>query len=297
MELFKLLFFFFTFPLSNAFLSNNVARGRTSDNCHNATPQQQLGGFERLHLLDCSRRQVRLLNFLGNCPTPLNFLKAWEMQKDFLNGHLDRIKLNERSQFLNDGREEGVDTVMVLEHEPVYTLGTASDLRFIKISNTESDIPVVRMDRGGEVTYHGPGQLTVYLILDLRCYKQDIHWYIRALEESVIVALRSYGLTAKRKEGITGVWIDDFKVAAVGIKCRKWVTMHGIAINVQENSLEHFAGIIPCGLEGHKVGCLNQFINGKLSLSQFSETIQESLEEVFGIRLIDQGLGRKLDTE
>ena len=285
---------------------------------------QQLGEFEVLSVVEGGQenRKVALLDFLppngeGQLPVQrrhlIPFESAWELQKQILEAHVDRLQLLAAEkeitfgtdQFIGDNHEGsnidalslspslcGKDTIIFLQHQPVYTLGTASDEKFITAATTSNDnqstVPVVRMDRGGEVTYHGPGQLTVYPILDLRGYKQDIHWYIRALEEAVILALSHHGLQAERQEGITGVWVQNRKVAAVGIKCRKWITMHGLAVNVEEESLPNFDGIVACGLENRKVGCVNQFLTNKITISEFSETLKWALEQVFQIELLYQ---------
>ncbi len=247
---------------------------------------QQLGEFEPLQMIDVSQRKVHLLDLLND--RPVMFEEAWDLQKSFHGAQVKRlVTLPGESQFLSERIDDptlGKDTIVLLQHQPVYTLGTGSDESFI--TSKSSIIPVVRIDRGGEVTYHGPGQLTVYPVLDLRGYKQDIHWYIRALEEVVIRALFRYGLKATRMDGLTGVWIDDFKVAAVGVKCSKWVTMHGLAINIEESLLQPFEGIVPCGLEGRKVGYINQFLSTNIQVADFTQTIQDALEEVFEIHLL-----------
>ena len=145
------------------------------------------------------------------------------------------------------------------------------------------------MDRGGEVTYHGPGQLTVYPILDLRHYKQDIHWYVRALEEVVILALQECGLNAVREPDVTGVWVDQHKVAAVGVKCKRWITQHGFAVNVTPESLGNFDGIVPCGLEGRRVGCVNDFLpeGQAVTVQQMAVYVRSAFEEVFRVELVE----------
>ena len=198
-------------------------------------------------------------------------------------------------------RVMGRDTIVMLQHHPVYTLGTGSDESFVLSSSKPPNddeipspsVPVIRMARGGEVTYHGPGQLTVYPILDLWNYQQDIHWYMRALEEATIRALIKCGIdldSIERQDDVTGVWVENHKVAAVGIKCRKWITMHGVAINVEDCALSNFEGIVPCGLEGRKVGCFNQFLRSynqrELTVHEFALIMAESLEEVFRINLV-----------
>jgi lipoyl(octanoyl) transferase len=244
---------------------------------------QQLGEFQSLNFTDTTTRKVILLNFVSR--DPVAFHEAWDMQKSMLSAQLERISSQATDQFADKrAQTEGTDTVILLQHHPVYTLGTSSDENFI--TSSDNHVPVVRMDRGGEVTYHGPGQLTVYPILDLRGYKQDIHWYIRALEEATIRALARFGIWAVRQDGITGVWVDDVKVAAVGIKCRKWVTMHGFAINVDENSLGNFGGIVACGLENRSVGCVNQFLKEEVTVEEVADAVVLALEEVLQIEFL-----------
>lgn len=250
---------------------------------------QQLGEFESLDASHCqtSARKVQLLDLLQD--DLIDFEDGWILQKYLLENHFNRLScLPHRSQFNSEVDHFqmacGLDSILVLQHHPVYTLGTGSDDKFILCN--DGVVPVVRMDRGGEVTYHGPGQLTVYPILDLRGYKQDIHWYIRALEEVVIRALSTLGLNAKRQDGVTGVWINDVKVAAIGIKCRRWVTMHGLAVNIEQCSLLPFEGIVACGLEGRKVGYINQFLSSNITVSDFSCFLERAFEEVFQVEIL-----------
>ncbi|KAG7344707.1 lipoate-protein ligase B [Nitzschia inconspicua] len=314
----------------------------------NMVSKQQLGFFEPLDtstILQPSDRKVVLLDFTkpssssssstslssSNDDMFVDFQEAWDLQKDLVERHVRRLESGNFDSFLNvvdndpddtyddnDDRRPhqrhsndvtfGCDTILLLQHHPVYTLGTASDEKYVLShsnnnndnnnrrpndggTTTTIDVPVVRMDRGGEVTYHGPGQLTVYPILDLRNYRQDIHWYMRALEEAIVVALNEHcDLTypAQRQEDVTGVWIDDHKVAAVGIKCKKWVTLHGLAVNVEETCLSPFDGIVPCGLEGRKVGCINQFTKKTpLTVPQFARIMKRALQQVFRIELVE----------
>lgn len=270
---------------------------------------QQLGTFETLEtsiVEPTAQRRVVLHDWTTTAGrddvTTVLFETAWDVQKKLLQGHTERLLQQQlkgdgilASSFLGAGDNEdanrmtttsriGVDTVIFLEHRPIYTLGTGSDEAFVKNSNV---IPVIRMDRGGEVTYHGPGQLTVYPVLDLRHYKQDIHWYVRALEEVVIVALAECGVEAAREPNVTGVWVDNHKVAAVGVKCKKWITQHGLAINVTPDSLANFDGIVPCGLQGRQVGCVNQFLpaDQNVTVQQMSSYVKSALEDVFRIQL------------
>lgn len=238
----------------------------------------------------------------GSDENPMPFRAIWDLQKVSLNGHLERLGGESApSQFLpeDDGRcstmdygdegGRGCDTVMMLQHEPVYTLGTASDPSFIKTSDGGApDVDVVRIERGGEVTYHGPGQLVVYPILDLRGYKQDVHWYVRALEEAILKALQSAGVEqATREADVTGVFVSSKKIASIGIKIRRWVTMHGLAVNVDRRSLHNFDGIVPCGLIGREVTCINDHLEEPMTVEEFANVhMKEALEDVFRVRLV-----------
>jgi len=136
------------------------------------------------------------------------------------------------------------DVLLLLEHPPVYTLGSGSDIKFIKFNLDKTDKEVYRIERGGEVTHHCPGQLVGYPILNLRYYRQDLHWYLRQLEEVILQTIAIYGLSGERIAGLTGVWVEGYKIAAIGIKVSHWITYHGFAINVCPD-LSGFAEIIP----------------------------------------------------
>eukprot|EP00590_Aulacoseira_subarctica_P008698 CAMPEP_0172426680 /NCGR_PEP_ID=MMETSP1064-20121228/38638_1 /TAXON_ID=202472 /ORGANISM="Aulacoseira subarctica , Strain CCAP 1002/5" /LENGTH=242 /DNA_ID=CAMNT_0013170423 /DNA_START=270 /DNA_END=1001 /DNA_ORIENTATION=- len=236
-------------------------------------------------------------------------MDAWGLQKSLVENQMNRLQQqqddDDRSSefqspssrwFSSNGTgdnivERGKDSILILQHEPVYTLGTGSEERYIlgdyKENNSLSNIQVVRVERGGEVTYHGPGQLVVYPILDLRGYKQDIHWYMRALEEAILMALQSVGVKgAAREEGVTGVWCRQKKIAALGVKARRWITMHGLAVNVDRRSLENFNRIVPCGLD-REVGCVNDFLEHPITVEEFSIHMIRSLEYVFHATLVE----------
>ncbi len=143
----------------------------------------------------------------------------------------------------------GGDALLLLEHPPVYTLGRGGDPRFLGLAAAGS-IPIVRTGRGGQVTYHGPGQLVGYPILDLRHHRQDVHWYVRELEQVLIDALAEFGIAAGRVDGLTGVWVAGCrKIASIGVGIRRWVTWHGFALNVG-GDLGAFLAITPCGIDG-----------------------------------------------
>ncbi len=138
------------------------------------------------------------------------------------------------------------DTVLLLEHDHVYTLGKNADENHL-LPSYPRDAEVIRIDRGGDITYHGPGQLVGYPIIDLHRYRQSVSWYMRSLEEVIIQTLGAFNLQCRRKEGLPGVWTEDEKICAMGVRLSRWITMHGFALNVAPD-MSYFTGMIPCGI-------------------------------------------------
>lgn len=174
------------------------------------------------------------------------------------------------------------DVLLLLEHPPVYTLGQGATLRFLKFDPDTSDVEVCRVERGGEVTYHCPGQIVGYPVLNLRYYQQDLHWYLRQLEEVLIRVLAAYGLQGERVPGLTGVWVEGHKVGAIGIKVSRWITMHGFALNVCPD-LQGFSRIVPCGIADKPVGSLAQSLPA-VDLDQVHQQVAASFAEVFNVQ-------------
>ena len=195
------------------------------------------------------------------------FTSAWDYQKSLWQARIDNPDLE--------------DILILLEHPPVYTLGKGADPNFIKFNPEQTAWELHRIERGGEVTYHCPGQLVGYPILNLRYYQTDLHWYLRQLEEVIIRVLAKYGLQGDRLNGLTGVWLEGKKVAAIGIKVRRWITMHGFALNVCPD-LTGFKYIVPCGIEDKPVGSLAQFIPD-LTIEQVRKDIVIAFAEVFQV--------------
>ncbi len=140
------------------------------------------------------------------------------------------------------------DEILLLEHDPVYTIGRTPDQTSLR-DVAALPHPLVKINRGGQATFHGPGQLVGYPVIDLRARGQDLHKYLRALEESLILTLRDYGISAQRREGLTGVWVGPRKIASIGVGVRRWIAMHGFALNVS-GDLTPFQSITPCGIAG-----------------------------------------------
>ena len=178
------------------------------------------------------------------------------------------------------------DVLILLEHPPIYTLGQGSQLEFLKFDLNSAPYPVQRIERGGEVTHHCPGQLVGYPILNLRHHKPDLHWYLRQLEEVLIQALAQYDLPGERIPGLTGVWVDGYKVAAIGVKVSRWITMHGFALNICPD-LTGFQHIVPCGIGDRPVGSLEQFIPG-IDLEDVRQRVAASFAKVFQVEVVAQ---------
>ena len=176
------------------------------------------------------------------------------------------------------------DVLILLEHPPVYTWGQGSNPEFLKDLD-QSKFDVHRVERGGEVTYHCPGQVVGYPILNLQYYRKDLHWYLRQLEEVIIRVLAVYGLTGDRLPGFTGVWLEGRKVAAIGIKVSRWITMHGFAFNVCPD-MSGFKEIIPCGIADKPVASLAEWIPG-ITCDEVRVNISQYFAEVFGVELIE----------
>ncbi len=175
--------------------------------------------------------------------TPYKLAREWQLQ---------RVQVQQHQPLKPDG-------LLLLTHPPVYTLGQAGDPQHLRFDPGQQPYEVHRVERGGEVTYHGPGQWVGYPILNLRRHQQDLHWYLRQLEQVLIAVLADLDLEGERISGLTGVWVQGAKVAAMGIKVSRWISLHGFALNVCPD-LQAFERIVPCGIADRPVGSLQQFL-------------------------------------
>lgn len=206
----------------------------------------------------------------------IDYEKAWDLQRKTFD-----LRRNKDIQ----------DTLYLLEHPHTYTLGKVADRKNLISSEKyllEKGISVYDIDRGGDITYHGPGQIVGYPILDLAEWKQDTHLYLRGIEEVIIRTCRDYGLETKRIEKLTGVWIEDRKIAAIGIKVSRWITMHGFAFNVNTD-LSLFNGIIPCGITDKSVTSLSKELGRPLDMHEVKEKIVNNFKVVFDYEVIRTG--------
>ena len=182
-------------------------------------------------------------------------------------------------------RQKVPDTLILLEHEPVLTIGRGGKLHNVLISEEKrlkEDISLYEIDRGGDVTYHGPGQLVGYPILDLNGHGRDIHRFIRLLEEVIIRTLVEYAVEAYRVGGLTGVWVGQKKVASIGVGVRRWVSFHGFSLNVAPD-MRYFAFINPCGLESGEMTSMEELLGHKLRVGDVEEKVVRNFSEVFQV--------------
>lgn len=182
-------------------------------------------------------------------------------------------------------RGEISDQLLLLEHPPVITLGvkTRNDRSHVVATDetlSAEGVEVFETGRGGDVTYHGPGQLVGYPILDLKPDRCDVHRYVRDLEEVVIQSASSFGVTARRIEGLTGAWVGEEKLAAIGVRIARWITSHGFAFNVN-TTLQHFDLIVPCGISDRGVTSLQKLLGRKVSMDEVEAAIENSFRSVF----------------
>ena len=171
------------------------------------------------------------------------------------------------------------DTLILVEHEPVYTLGKNANRHHL-LQGRDKSVEVHNIERGGDVTFHGPGQLVGYPILDLRNYKKSVSWYMRTLEELTIRVLKEFDIKGSRIKGLTGVWVENKKIAAQGVRISRWVTMHGFSINVCPQ-LSYYDGIIPCGIFDYDVTSMEECLNKKLSIKKIKNSVSEIFLELF----------------
>lgn len=177
---------------------------------------------------------------------------------------------------------EREDEMVFVEHAPVYTMGRMRDQSSLR-NPQNLPHPVVEINRGGQATYHGPGQLVGYPIMNLNKRGRDIHHYINNLEEALILACAEYGVMTRRRPELTGVWVEDRKLASIGVGLKKWVTMHGFALNIEASSLQGFQAITPCGITGVQMTCLAyEMTSQSPSLQSFAQALESAFATVFG---------------
>jgi len=192
---------------------------------------------------------------------------AWDLQKQLqsqrISGQID-------------------DHLLLVEHFPVYTLGKNSPREHLLVQGLKN-ISIIQTDRGGNITFHGPGQLVGYPILDLNQYKKSVSWYMRELEQLIIDVLKEYDINAGRKKGLTGTWVKDKKIAALGVRISKWVTMHGFSININPD-LKYYQGIIPCGISEYGVTSMANLLGNNVpNMTEIKKTLIKHFISKFSV--------------
>lgn len=222
-----------------------------------------------------------------------DYKETWDYQTDLLQAIVDQ-KMNNRR---NNESKETQNHFLFVEHPHVYTLGKSGDMSNLLLNEKqlkEKGATFYKINRGGDITYHGPGQIVGYPILDLENFFTDIHKYLRLLEEVIIRTLADYGLKAERSEGETGVWLGvgtpfARKICAMGIRTSRWVTMHGFALNVNAN-LGYFDNIIPCGIRGKAVASMEVELGRKISTQEVQEKILTHFKTLFEVEQMIESL-------
>lgn len=221
-----------------------------------------------------------------------DYKETWVYQEKLFQGILDQKVKNRRENLSIPTR----NYLLLVEHPHVYTLGKSGDIRHLLINEAqlrERNAVFYKINRGGDITYHGPGQLVGYPVLDLENFFSDIHKYLRLLEEVMILTLEEYGIQAGRSDGETGVWIDPGtpfarKICAMGVRASRWVTMHGFAFNVNSD-LGYFDHIVPCGIKGKAVTSMNVELGvPEVPVEQVQEKIKKHFSILFGADLVGQ---------
>ena len=221
----------------------------------------------------------------------IDYAKAWDYQTTLFNSVLEIKKQNRE---LTDQKQPTRNYLLFCEHPPVFTLGNSGEEKNLLIEKdalSKEGATFVKSNRGGDITFHGPGQLVVYPIIDLENFFTDIHKYMRSLEEAVILTLRQLSLAGGRLHGLTGVWIDPQKpktarkICAMGVKTSRWVTMHGLALNVNTD-LHFFDHIVPCGISDKAVTSIEKEIGRKQDMEHVKDLLKNNLMQVFEMESI-----------
>ena len=221
------------------------------------------------------------------------YKEIWDLQEDMLQQKV-KIKGAIARQEENAFGNVPLHHLFFVEHNPVYTLGKSGAISNVLISAEEREekgIEFFKINRGGDITFHGPGQLVGYPIIDLEKFKTDLGWYLRSLEEVIIRTMADYNLKGERSAGETGVWMDatipgsERKICAMGIRSSRWITMHGWAFNVNTD-LNYFNNIIPCGIQNKQVTSLQKELGKQLDMEEVKEKVLQNFKNVFNVELI-----------
>lgn len=222
----------------------------------------------------------------------MDYKVCWDYQEVLFNETIAQKITNRNLE--SEQQIETKNHLLFVEHPHVYTLGKSGDASHLLISDNqlqEKQATYYKINRGGDITYHGPGQLVGYPILDLDHFFTDIHKYLRLLEETIILTLDEYGIKAGRSKGETGVWLDEDnifkarKICAMGVRCSRWVTMHGWGFNVNSD-LNYFSNIVPCGIQDKAVTSLNKELGQDVDMNEIKEKLKKHFSTLFECKLI-----------
>jgi lipoyl(octanoyl) transferase len=220
----------------------------------------------------------------------IDYKEAWELQES-----LFQASIQEKIQIRNGVNDiQTKNYLLFCEHPHVYTLGKSGSEANLLLNESElqeKDATYYKINRGGDITYHGPGQLVVYPIFDLDYFFTDIHKYMRYLEEAVIQTLEHFGIKGGRVEGLTGVWIEGDtlrarKISAMGVKSSRWVTMHGIGFNINSD-LSYFSNIIPCGIDDKAVTSMQKELGQTVSMDEVAKILKQNLALLFNYSYVE----------
>lgn len=222
----------------------------------------------------------------------VDYQEAWDRQESIFSGIVASKTANRDNQTVTPTE----NYLIFVEHPHVYTLGKSGKPENLLLDEKgleEKSASYYKINRGGDITYHGPGQVVGYPILDLDNFFTDIHLYLRTLEEAIIQTLAEYGITAGRYPGFTGVWLDPDnekarKICAMGVRCSRWVTMHGFAFNVNAN-LDYFDNIVPCGIDDKDVTSMERELGHPVDAGQVKELLKEKIAALFNMEILKQG--------
>lgn len=226
----------------------------------------------------------------------MEYKQAWDYQESLLKENV----IKKSRAFADPADQAGVEEetrnyLLFVEHPPVYTLGKSGNIEHVLINEEqrkEKGIDFFHTNRGGDITFHGRGQVVGYPILDLEKFYTDIGRYLRELEEVIILTLAEYGITAGRSKGETGVWIDaelkgrERKICAMGVRCSRWITMHGFALNVNTD-LDYFNHIIPCGIQNKKVTSIREELGHDADMEEIKKKLKNNFSRVFNVELVN----------
>lgn len=223
----------------------------------------------------------------------IDYKQAWDLQESLLQ-EIVQLKMAGRNTVAGD-KTSTPHYLLLCEHPHVYTLGKSGKESHLLINEKQLDenhAVFYKINRGGDITYHGPGQVVGYPILNLDLFFNDIHLYLRNLEELIIKTIASYGLKGERVDKLTGVWLDAGtssarKICAFGVRCSRWVTMHGWALNVNAN-LDYFNNIVPCGIDDKSVTSMQKELGRELNMEEVKQRLKSNFEDVFKATCIDK---------